>query len=256
MNLRFRSLSGPTKARWGVLLALPALLAGCRHESVVPNPVVDYFPVVVGTYRTYAVTDSVWANARITVASYQLRERVSEQFTDAAGQLAYRLVRSRRASAGAGWTDDSVLVVQPSARAVLLTQNNVRTVELIYPVRADKGWNDSAFTASPDTLISLKRFYGPSVGGPYTLPAAAGQPAKTYDKTVATYKVFLAQDNDGLRRRSGYRQVYAAGVGLVARRRYSYSLYTTNPADGTETYYMDVQRGVAHRETLLETGTI
>ncbi|MGI4759949.1 MAG: hypothetical protein ACRYF0_04545, partial [Janthinobacterium lividum] len=92
MNLRFRLLSRLLNARWGALLALPALLAGCRHESVVPTPVVDYFPVVVGTYRTYAVTDSVWANARVTVSGYQLRERVAEQFTDAAGQPAYRLV--------------------------------------------------------------------------------------------------------------------------------------------------------------------
>ncbi|MDO7886325.1 hypothetical protein Q5H89_13200 [Hymenobacter sp. CA2-7] len=256
MNLRFRLLSALKNTRWGALVALPVLLAGCRHESVVPNPVADYFPVVVGTYRTYAVTDSVWTNARVSVTSYQLRERVAEQFTDAAGQPAYRLVRSRRATASAGWADDSVLIVQPSARAVLLTQNNVRTVELIYPARAGKGWNDSAFTASPDTIISLKRFYGPSVGGPYTVPAFSGQPAKTYDNTVATYKLFAAQDNDGLRRRSGYQQVYAQGVGLVVRRRYGYALYTTNPADGTETYYKDVQRGIAHREVLLETGTI
>jgi len=255
MNLRFRLLFGLGKVRWGALLTLPALLAGCRHESVVPNPVVDYFPVVVGSYRTYAVTDSVWANARVSVASYQLRERVAEQFTDAAGQPAYRLVRSRRASASAGWTDDSVLIVQPLTRAVLLTKNNVRTVELIYPARAGRGWNDSAFTASPDTITSLKRFYAPGVGGPYTLPALASQPAKTYDNTVATYKVFSAQDNDGLRRRSGYQQVYAAGVGLLVRRRTSYSLYITN-SDGTETLTPNVQRGVAHREVLFETGTI
>jgi hypothetical protein len=256
MNLRFRSFFAPKKARWSALLVLPALLAGCRHESVVPTPVVDYFPVVIGTYRTYAVTDSVWTNARVSVASYQLRERVAEQFTDAAGQPAYRLVRSRRASASAAWTDDSVLIVQPSTRAVLLTQNNVRTVELIYPAQAGKGWNDSIFTASPDVTTSLKRFYGPNVAVPYTLPAVAGQPAKTYDNTVATYKVFAAQDNDGLRRRSSYQQVYAQGVGLLVRRRTSYAFYTTNPANGTETYYTEVQRGVAHRETLLETGTI
>ena len=255
MNLRFRLLFGLGKVRWGALLALPALLAGCRHESVVPNPVVDYFPVVVGSYRTYAVTDSVWANARVSVVSSQLRERVAEQFTDAAGQPAYRLVRSRRASASAGWTDDSVLIVQPSARAVLLTQNNVRTVELIYPAQAGKGWNDSIFTASPDVPTSQKRFYGPGVGVPYTLPALASQPAKTYPNTVATYKVFSAQDNDGLRRRSGYQQVYAEGVGLLVRRRYGYSLYTTN-SDGTETLTPNVQRGVAHREVLFETGTI
>lgn len=254
MNLRFSLFSLVQRAGGLGLLSL-ALLGGCRHDSVVPNPVADYFPVAVGSYRTYAVTDSVWANARPTVTSYQLRERVAEQFTDAAGQPAYRLVRSKRASASAGWADDSVLIVQPLPRAVLLTQNNVRTVELIYPPRAGKGWNDSAFTASPDTLLSLKRFYGPSVAGPYTTPAAGGQPAKTYANTVATFEVFGANENDGLRRRSGYRQVYAQGVGRVARRRYGFYYYITNP-DGSETLAKDIQRGAAHLETLIETGTI
>ena len=258
MKLRFRGALVPRRARWAAPLALlPALLGGCRHESVVPNPVVDYFPVAVGSYRTYAVTDSVWASGRATATSYQLRERVTEQFTDAAGLPAYRLARSRRADASAGWVDDSVLVVQPSARAVLLTRNNLRTVELVYPARAGKGWNANALNASPDTIISRTRFYTDNVGGPFTTPAAGGQPAKTYDNTVTT-KVTLdggMEDTNALTQR-GLRQVYAAGVGLVLRRRFSYTTYTTN-ADGSTTLTPGVkQTGAARYEVLLDAGTI
>lgn len=256
MNLRFRLLPAFSSVRWCTLLALP-LLAGCRHDSVVPNPVVDYFPVVVGTYRTYLVTDSVWASARPTATSFQFRERVSEQFTDAAGKPAYRLVRSRRASASAGWVDDSVFIVQPSTQAVLLTRNNVRTVELVYPARAGKGWNVNALNGSPDTISSRTRFYTDQVGAPYTTPAAAGQPAKTYDNTVTT-KATLdggVEDNNALNQR-GLRQLYANGVGLVLRRRFSYATFTTNPDGSTPPTPGVVQNGAARYEVLIDTGTI
>lgn len=256
MNLRFRLLVTLKNARYGALLALP-LLAGCRHESVVPNPIVDYFPVVVGTYRTYAVTDSVWANARPTATSYQLRERVVEQFTDASGQPAFRLVRSKRANASLAWADDSVLVVQPSTRAVLLTRNNVRTVELIYPARAGRGWNANALTGSPDTITSRTRFYTDNVGEPFTTPAAGGQAAKTYDNTVTT-KATLDSGTEDINALSqqGLRQVYANGVGLVLRRRFSYTTYTTNPDGSTNLTPNIKQTGAARYEVLIDSGTI
>lgn len=257
MNLRFRLLVARySVVGWGALFAL-VLLAGCRHQSVVPNPVVDYFPVAVGTYRTYAVTDSVWANARPTATTYQLRERVTEQFTDAAGQPAYRLVRSRRADANAGWVDDSVFVVQPSARAVLLTQNNVRTVELIYPARAGQGWNVNALSGSPDTITSRTRFYTDKVGTPFTTPAAGGQAAKTYNNTVTT-KATLdgGVENSNALTQMGLRQVYADGVGRVLRRRFSYATFTTNPDGSTNLTPGIVQRGAARYEVLIDAGTL
>ena len=240
----------------GLLLAT-GLLAGCRHDVLVMPAYDDYFPVAVGSYRTYAVTDSVWASGRATATSYQLRERVTEQFTDAAGLPAYRLARSRRADASAGWVDDSVLVVQPSARAVLLTRNNLRTVELVYPARAGKGWNANALNASPDTIISRTRFYTDNVGVPFTTPAAGGQPAKTYDNTVTTKATLDGgmEDTNALTQR-GLRQVYAAGVGLVLRRRFSYTTYTTN-SDGSTTLTPNVkQTGAARYEVLIDAGTI
>ncbi|MEJ7663451.1 MAG: hypothetical protein WKG07_29840 [Hymenobacter sp.] len=99
--------------------------------------------------------------------------------------------------------DDSVLVAQPLPRAMVLTANNQRTVELIYPPVVGKGWNKNAFNASPDTITNLSRYYTKEVGATYTTAPAGGQPAKTYSATVTTYDIFSANDNDGqLRRRA------------------------------------------------------
>lgn len=258
----FRVISGPGRRAALALLSAAALLAGCRHESVVPDPVVDYFPVVVGTYRTYAVADSTWASGKVTVSTYQLRERVAEQFTDAAGQAAYRLVRSRRLTSADGWRDDSALVVQVLPRAVVLTRNNVRTIELVYPLRANKAWNRTAFTvttgaAVPDTITNLTRTYGPAVGTAYTTPASAGAPAKSYPATVLTKDILpVGVEDVNDRDQRGTRQVYAQNVGLVLRRRFSLQTFIT-AANGEETNTKGiVQNGVARYEVLIDSGTI
>lgn len=256
----FRVIFGPGRAALA-LLGAAALLAGCRHESVVPAPVTDYFPVAVGAYRTYAVTDSTWASARVSVSAYQLRERVTEQFTDAAGQPAYRLVRSLRLTSADTWRDDSTLVVQVQPRAVVQTRNNVRTVELVYPVRADKAWNRTPFTVGgtsvPDTITNLTRTYGPAVGGAYTTPAVGGAPAKSYPATVLTKDVLpVGVEDVNDRDQRGTRQVYALGVGRVLRRRFSLQTFTT-AANGEETNTKGVvQNGVARLEVLIDAGTI
>jgi hypothetical protein len=258
----FRLIFGRRRRAALALLSAVALLGGCRHESVVPEPVTDYFPVVVGTYRTYAVADSTWASARVTVSTYQLRERVAEQFTDAAGQPAYRLVRSRRLTSADAWRDDSVLVVQVLPRAVVLTRNNQRAVELVYPVRANKAWNRTAFTVTggnlgaPDTITNLTRTYGPAVGTAYTTPATPGAAAQRYAATVLTKDILpVGAEDINERDKRGLRQVYAQGVGLVLRRRFSLQTFTT-ASNGIETNTKDVQNGVARYEVLIDAGTI
>ncbi|TDN39232.1 hypothetical protein E4631_15860 [Hymenobacter sp. UV11] len=258
MNLRFRSAKLVKDYRALTVAAGLGLLflAGCRHDSVVPVPLTDYYPVAVGTYRTYAVADSTWKSRVVTVSNYQFRERVTEQYADAAGQPTYRLVRSKRANAAAAWVDDSVLVVQVLPQAVVQTASNLRTVELIYPPKANKGWNKNAFNASPDTITNLSRYYTSNVGASYTTAPAGGQAAKTYPTTVATYDILSATDNDGRLRQGGYQQVYALGVGRIVRRRYSYYTNITN-SDGSQTITPGIiQMGASRRETLIETGTI
>lgn len=246
------------------LLGLGLLLGGCRHTvEAVPN-YSNYFPLEVGSYRSYVVQDSTWTAGKVTTSQFQVREVVTEQFTDAAGQPAYRLTRARRADATQAWADDSVLVVQPLARALLLTRSNLRTVELIYPPTPNKGWNQYAFTVNSqalnnqliDTITNLTRHYarGP-VGSTYLAPAAGPAPAASYPTTVTVLDSLPVALNDGLYRRSGYQQVFALGVGPVLRRRYYQELFTTC-CGGQQTPTGQPQNGTLRRETLLETGKI
>ncbi|MGI4864253.1 MAG: hypothetical protein ACRYFZ_10055 [Janthinobacterium lividum] len=232
------------------LLVGAALLDGCHHETVTPNPAVDYYPVVVGTYRTYAVSDTTWSKGVATASSYQFREVVNEQFTDAAGLQAFRVVRARRATSAAAWADDSVLVVQPLLQSVLVTRNNVRSIELIYPLVAKKTWRKYSFTTTRDDSV---RAFDPTVGQPFTTPGPA---PKAYDAAVTVRDVWPASSNDGLYKRRGTLQVFALGVGPVARRRYYYETFTVQ-SSGAQTLTPGViQVGASHQELLIDSGKL
>lgn len=247
----------PVRRTW--LVAASALmllsgLAGCRHDSdAVPTfggP--ELYPLTVGTYRVFAVADTVWQLNQPTVSTYQLREVVADSFpgpatTLGAPSISYRVVQSRRATADDDWREDSVLVLTPLPQALLLSRGNVRTLELLFPVRAERGpWNRLAFDAQ-DSLSRAYRRVGESVT--VTLPGGA---SKTYEHTVRTEDIDAA---DLLYQRT-YEQIYAPGVGPVQRRRRHLDTYVLE-SDGRQTpdpgYIFE---GYTHREVLVEMGKL
>jgi hypothetical protein len=210
----------------------------------------DYYPVAVGDFRIYNVVDSIYQNNRGTATRFQFRERVVETFTDAAGEEAYRVVRSRRALPTNAWSDDSVMIIKTTPNTLLLTRSNRRTVELVFPVRAGRKWNANAFN-SGDTITAEKRGYN-RVGQPFEAPATVAQPQR-YDQTATTadttaYDLFNVNIQ---------RQVYARGVGPVYRwrRRYVYGCPPGSPADCSLVPGYIVG-GNARVETLVESGKL
>ena len=250
MMLRFRYFKHKKAVAALAVLAGAGLLDGCRNESVMPNPTTDYYPLVVGTYRAYAVTDSAWTKGVLTTTSYQLREGITEKFTDAAGQPAYRILRARRATSAAAWADDSVLVVQPLSQSVTLTRDNVRTIELIYPLVAGKTWRKYSFTTTRGDSV---RTFGAAVGKPFTTPGAV---PKTYDLTATVRDVEPVSSNDGLYRQAGYLQVFAQGTGLVARRRYYHETFITLNNQAQQLTPGVVQQGTSRLEVLIDSGKL
>jgi hypothetical protein len=248
LHFRYSLLSKALGA--AALLGAGALLEGCRRESVVPTPVVDYYPLEVGNYRTYAVSDTLWSKGVATPTNYQLREAVTEKFTDAAGQTAYRVLRTRRTTSTQAWAADSVLIVQQQAQAILLTRDNVRTIELIYPLRASKTWKKYAFTT--ERADSVRAFDG-TVEQPFITPGAT---PKTYATAAVARDQMPIEANDGLLRRGGYLQVFAQGVGPVLRRRYAYeTFYTTSNGSSVITPTI-IQVGRSRLEVLIDSGKL
>ncbi|GAB2941601.1 hypothetical protein GCM10027048_02530 [Hymenobacter coalescens] len=232
-----RRLSVPAARLWSLLAGL-ALLAACENTSEAPQDLgKDYYPLAVGAERVFTVEDKVWVNNQATTTNSQVREQLTETYRDAAGKLTYKLVRSSRATAAAAWRVDSVQTLTVNEQNLLLTRSNLRTVELIFPVRAGAEWDKHAFN-DRSTRPDVSRRYQ-DVGGSFT----AG--TRSYENTVTTYDE--AQDN--LYYLDVQRQVYAKGVGPVLREVRKLN-YCQNPAScSIGTKY--IISGSEHRETLL-----
>ncbi|MCC2544869.1 hypothetical protein LJY25_00300 [Hymenobacter sp. BT175] len=203
-----------SKALGAGLLALVAV--ACTTETV-PGPErgTEYYPVEVGDFRIYNVVDSIWNEDVPTATRFQFRERVTETFLDAMGKPVFRVVRSRRATATDNWRDDSVMLVNKTDQTVLVTKNNRRTVDLVFPIREGGTWNLNAYNPI-DTIVAKNRSYA-RLGEPFEVSSGGG--TYRYDATVTT-----VADDINLIYPTVWQQVYAKGVGPVYRvvRRYNY----------------------------------
>ena len=251
MNMlsRFGKLTGS-----GLLLATVLLACNKEQEFVLPmESGVEYYPLAINTQRTYAVVDTTWTAGRATVKSFQLREAFVDTFRNASGQKSYRVVRSRRNLPTDAWASDSVYTLTFTNQTVTLLRDNRRTVELIFPVRDNQGWNLNAFNAieNPDTITDVTRRYH-RVGQPLTL-APRGLPAKSYPKTLITLNEGSAAEDNAFYL-TQYQQVYAKEVGPVMRRSRIYYFGTDDP------YYIPSEdyifRGSSRYELLIDYGPL
>ncbi|GAA4007932.1 hypothetical protein GCM10022408_20070 [Hymenobacter fastidiosus] len=243
MSFSFRG----TPALFATASLLMLLVVGCQNESEPgPEAGTDYYPLVVGDYRVFAVVDSVWVNYQLQpVNRFQFRERLTEKITDASGQPAYRLVRSRRTLPTDTWRDDSVMVIRADDKTLQLTRNNRRTVELVFPVRPEHSWNRDAFN-SRDTIVAENRQYL-RVGKVFET-RANNQPVR-YENTLTTEDVEAVAFDDGVFNVAKYRQVYAKGSGPVYRMRRRLAYCNGGTCDPDRIF-----QGQIRREALLEKG--
>lgn len=260
---RLRSLlttNGLAQCRAWLGAAACALLAvGCTDRTEPgPDRGLDYYPVAVGSYWIYAVADSTWSqatdtNPRSTVqaSAYQFREAITESFSDATKKMVYRLVRSKRSGPADAWKADSVFIVSTDSHGVVLTRNNLKTLELIFPVRDGHLWNSNAYNNNTnDTVLAETRRYR-NIGQPYT---TAGSPAQTYPTTVTTTDEGSAKFDDSYYVKT-YTQVFAKGAGPVARRRRRFSNFYTTSSAGVNRFFPKAYfYGFSRTETLLDYG--
>jgi hypothetical protein len=135
-----------------LLVVLAGFVAGCESKYKDPDPKAmgyDYYPLEVGDYRVYDVTDTRYSSNVGTTKRFQLRERVDTSFLDQTGQLVYKIIRSVRPSEQAAWLDDSVMVVAKTNSMVLQTKDNTRYVKLIFPVKQGSKWLADAYNNRP-----------------------------------------------------------------------------------------------------------
>lgn len=182
----------------------------------------DYFPLAVGNSWVYDVTETKYANQPQKKAgdsiTYQIREKVTDTFIDQAGQTTYKVTRSRRTAPNKEWGQDSLILINPLPSSILVTRNNLKTVNLVFPIISGKSWNGNAFNNRGVTEFTYDGAGNPfSVNG--TMYAQTVTVIQAYDKNIINF--------------DDQQEVYAQGVGLIYKRFIDYNYCDGSAGQGT-----------------------
>ena len=217
---------------------LVLFFSSCKKTTEELNvlPLQDYFPLTVGKYITYSLDSIVYYtnfNTSAVVKSYQVKQVVDAQITDALGRPAYRILRYIRTGTTGPWTPDNTFMAVPTDNNIEYVENNLRFIKLVSPIRQDYSWQGNKYIDVSSASSTLKYMDG----WDYTydsinMPAKVG--ALTIDNTIKVAQI----DNQTSIDRTFSEEKYAKGIGLVYR---NFLYWNTGTANGV---YTDNSYGV------------
>ena len=214
------------------LSILLLLLASCKKEKEEFDFGYDFYPMEVGTYRIYDIVRKEYVSTIPESDTFQVKEMATETFT-IGGEPRYRLERYYRDSENDPWpiVPDSIWSVHVSTQRVVRVENNIRYVNLVFPVEKNMSWNGNIENFKGADTYTIK-----SAGGPYELSG------KNYDKTAYILQEFDTNQVDVDIRFD----VYSKGIGLVERYKETYAYFQKPDGTLTDT----IESGVIYHEIL------
>ncbi|MFD2933128.1 hypothetical protein [Spirosoma flavum] len=197
-----------------LFLILCSIIGGCQ-KTIDPTPDdLAYFPLQTGDYWIYQVTQENYSlTTAATTRVFQLQEKIGSSFTRN-GQLFFQIEESTRKSEKSDWQISAIRTVYKNPSEVVIQDNNVPTVSLIFPILATTSWNVNTYNARPDTLLQYK-----DIGRSFTVNKLK------FDQTVSV----IGPSDSTLIGLDKYRRVYASNVGLIYRENASLAYCQSSP---------------------------
>lgn len=135
---------------WILVPLLMVLTSSCEKEKIEKKEVFsgkNYFPLKKGSFIIYEVTEiniDAPSNYYDTV-NYFLKEYVEDTFTDAQGDVAYRIERYHKTDPDKDWKILNVWSSKIVDNMAQKTEENLRFVKIRFPVKNDLSWNGNLF---------------------------------------------------------------------------------------------------------------
>ena len=198
-------------------IALLVFFSRCSEEVTTTDATIgrEYYPVKIGNYWIYDVSETRVSNNQYDSVKYQVRELVDTVFKNAANELTYRIVMSRKNSTDANWSNDSLVLVNKSLSDVRRTHNNFKKIILLFPVQEGKQWDTNAFN-----ILDADDFSYSNVNRPFVLNNV------TYDSTVT-----VVQGEPNEVELDDRTEVYAYNVGMIYKN-FTFYEYAQSPSQG------------------------
>ena len=237
-SLKYVSLS------WLICLVL---MSGCTSDDI-PTPGAnegdrpvgsDYYPLTVNQYAVYHVEDIRYSlRDGADTGQYQLLERVADSLPGAGGEIIYTLERYTRNLPDDAWALDSIWTARKSERRVVVVENNVPFVKLVFPLQAGTEWDGNALNSRPPQTYTL------------TLTDSTLQREIGLDSLLVQSRTVVQRQLETLVNDSVLVETYGPGVGLI----YKKSRVVEYCADEDCIGQKQIEAGRIYRQTLIEHG--
>ncbi|WP_026464502.1 hypothetical protein [Adhaeribacter aquaticus] len=196
-------------------LFLSLICWGCAEEIQFSGVKTDqqYYPVKVGSYWIYDVSETkVSNNVADSSVKYQVRNLITDTFTNLENELTYQVIQSRRVNASEAWGKDTVVLINKYQNNVRVTKNNKKVIALIFPVKEGKTWNSNAFNSSEEQEFMFEK-----VNASFKLNNIV------YDSTLTVRQA----EADDIKLEDSY-EVYAPRTGLIYKKQQLYEYYNVS----------------------------
>lgn len=186
-------------------IILATTVFSCNKSENAPQPEMafNYFPLKINSEIVYNVDSTFYNNFNNSTTNYlfQLKDVVTDKFTDAQGNEAYRLERFKKTTTE-DWFFQKVItrkIINNRAEEFI---DNRRYVRLVFPQTLQATWNGNLYNDLGAWPHEIKDLHVPLVIGVNKL-----------DSTIA-----IQQYNEvNLIREDIYDEIYAKNIGLVIK---------------------------------------
>lgn len=138
------------------------IFLGCKKttENFASASLSDYLPLQVGKYITYRLDSTVFTKfgTATELHSYQEKQIVDAEITDASGRTGYRILRYIRDAAGTQpWAPRGAYFIVPNSKTIEVVDNNLRFLKLASPIKKDFTWKGNEYLNN-DPFVSSYSF--------------------------------------------------------------------------------------------------
>jgi hypothetical protein len=180
--------------------------SGCTKENNAPDIdlLSEFYPLKVGSVIIYNVDSTAYSNFTNTSTNFkfELRDSITNTFTDLSGATNYRIERFKRNTTSDPWVFKQVFTRNKTIRSGEEFINNQRFIRLVFPPLVGTEWNGN----SKNTLGSVEYLIENEIS-PLTINNL------NFDSTVVVTEV----NETNLIREDVVYTTYAKNIGLIKK---------------------------------------
>jgi hypothetical protein len=106
----------------------------------------EYYPLKIGNYIIYNV-DSTSFEGKLTKFNYELKDIITDTFSDQEKRLNYRIERFQKDSNSESWKLRNVWTATFTDDKLINFEQNINYVRLIFPINSKQKWNLNAYNS-------------------------------------------------------------------------------------------------------------